>query len=75
VKEILAVRQALISRGELEEDAYFEKMKPLLARLQARLEEDIKTNWARLDADPGNAKMKAIKEMMARRLKVKLTTS
>jgi hypothetical protein len=68
IGEILAIRQALISRGELEEeDAYYEKMKPLLAQLQARLVEVIKANWARLDINLGNAKMKAIKEMMEKK--------
>jgi hypothetical protein len=65
IREILAIRQAFISRGELaEEEAYYEKMEPLLARLQVRLEEDIRAKQEKLDADLAKAKIKAIKEMM-----------
>jgi glutamate-1-semialdehyde aminotransferase len=68
LREMLAVRQALISREELEgADAYYEKVKPLWARLQAGLEEDIKDNWTKIHADLANAKVKAIKNKMERR--------
>jgi hypothetical protein len=68
IKEIPTVRQALISREELEEtEATYEKMKPSCARLLAGLEEDIKANCEKIDTDLANAKMKAIKQRMKRK--------
>jgi hypothetical protein len=42
IREMLAVRQALISRGELEEAAHYAKMEPSWARLQTKTEEVMK---------------------------------
>jgi hypothetical protein len=65
---MLAIRQALISRGELEEaDTNHAKMEPLWARLRTEMEEDIKAKQDKLDTDRAKAKMKAINELMERR--------
>jgi BMFP domain-containing protein YqiC len=50
IREIMAVRLAVISREELEEeDNYLEKTKQLLARLFDRLQEGEKTQQAMSD--------------------------
>jgi hypothetical protein len=52
IREIPTAWQALVSRGELEgADASYEMMKALCACLPPGLEEGIKANWAKIDAE------------------------
>jgi hypothetical protein len=61
IRVIMAVRRALLDRGELdEEDNHFEKTKQLLARLYDRLQEDEKTQQAVFDDHLAKAKIKVL---------------
>jgi hypothetical protein len=63
-RETLAISQALRSRGKLEEaKAYNEKVNLLFARL----DQDMKAEWARLKSDLRKGKIKAGKETMDRK--------
>jgi hypothetical protein len=70
IKEMLAIRLALVNRGELEEaDAQNAKMEPLWTHLWTEMEADIKARQDKLDADleKKKADMKAFNEMMEKK--------